>query len=130
MLLPERGEGLSEALLSTCRGRNQQVYSTGCESCASPTLPLLQINPIDECRCLGAAGVGCVQCQNGAPEDSQNLQNGHIQSDPGWLPSGLYACSGQLQQGTCQQDGSCAGPFGIIGLCGWNLQAYAPEGGN
>ena len=49
-------------------------------------------------------------------------------NNPGWLPGGFYVCSGALQQGTCQANGSCTEVFNI-GLCNWDKQGEVEEGG-
>src|SRR5215471_14266425 len=95
------------------RGRNQMVSSLGCQSCASQGN--LISGTIDECRCgpLTAGGL-CTQC-NVTTDLSQQLRQGHVQGDPGWLPTGYSSCgTKQFQvnriEGDCAANGACVNP--------------------
>jgi hypothetical protein len=122
-------EALSDKSLSLCRGLNKQEHSQACESCASANL----LNgTLDACLCSLAQNLGafCTLCAN-TTATSQNLQQGHVQGDPGWLSANVVSClddsnNNQLL-GKCQMNGSC-GQTVALSQCTNMLQEYAEEG--
>jgi len=133
-LLLSRGSEISDSRLLLCRGTNKQMHSIGCVSCAANMLPALAVNPIEGCACGenngGNVGNGCLLCIPGTTELGQDLVQGNSPGNPGWLAANWYDCSTNVvQQGTCQQDGSCGQLGNPKGQCPGGVQAYSEEGG-
>lgn len=123
VLLPDTTQ-VSERLLTRCRGKNPEVHSLNCVSCAGLNLVGADV---DECLCPQNQGAICDFCE-GDIGLSQNLAQGHTQGDPGWLSGNYYLCDhAQEHDGRCQADGTCGGITGNIGFCDGSLTEQNPE---